>query len=460
MDKNAEIGLWASTRCIWGEEGIISEKWFMVVLILILFLFPCGFCVERLMAFETIYIRADGSVEPYYAPILRSGDVYTLTGDVSSDVDGIVIEKNDTVLDGAGHSVQGLNVEFSVGIYLMGVSNVTVRNIAVTSFENGVLLDMYSVNNVVAGSGFVGNDYGVSCWAFSDNNTLIGNNMVANSLAAVWVVGSSNLTVAGNFVSGNQYGVILESSSDDRIFHNSLVDNVYQVSIYDSVAAWDDGYPSGGNYWSDYGGEDFCRGQFQNETGADGVGDMPLVLDVENCDDYPLVNPWAPPDIAAVGVSPSKAVVGEGFTMLVEVSLANQGSKVEGFTLVVAGNAAVIGMESVVLLAGESGAFYILWNTVGFAKGDYVLSACVEPLMGEVDVGDNFVSDGVVKVVVPGDVNGDGFVELTDFFLASQAFGSYVGHPKWNSDADINDDGFVELQDFFIMSQHFGEHYP
>ena len=460
MDKNAEIGLWASTRCVWGEEGIISKWAFAIIMVLVLSFFPCGCLLERALAFETIYIRADGGVEPYYAPILRSGDVYTLTGDVSSDVDGIVVEKNDTVLDGAGHSVQGMNVQSSVGIYLMGVSNVTVRNIAVTSFENGILLDMYSVNNVVANSSFVGNDYGVSCWAFSDNNTLIGNDMVANSLAAVWVVGSSNLTVAGNFVGGNQYGVILESSSDDRIFHNSLVDNVYQVSIYDSTSTWDDGYPSGGNYWSDYGGADFYRGQFQDETGADGVGDTPLVLDGENCDDYPLVSPWVPPDIAVVGVSPSKAVVGEGFTMLVEVSLANQGSKVEGFTVVVAAGGLVVGAGNVVLMAGEVDAFNVLWSTVGFAKGDYVLSACVEPLMGEVDVGDNFVSDGAVKIVVPGDVNGDGFVELTDFFLASQAFGSYLGHPKWNSDADINDDGFVELQDFFIMSQHFGEHYP
>ena len=153
-----------------GEECIISEKWFMIVMILVVFLFPCGFCLEKMMAFETIYIRADGSVEPYYAPIQITGDVYTLTGDISSNVDGIVIEKNDTILDGAGRSLQGMNVQSSIGIYLMGVSNVTVENIVVTSFENGILLDMYSVNNVIADNSFVGNDYGVSCWAFSARN--------------------------------------------------------------------------------------------------------------------------------------------------------------------------------------------------------------------------------------------------------------------------------------------------
>jgi len=65
-----------------------------------------------------------------------------------------------------------------------------------------------------------------------------------------------------------------------------------------------------------------------------------------------------------------------------------------------------------------------------------------------------------ISYAIVGDINGDGWVELGDFFLASAAFGSSPSDPNWNSNADINNDDIVELTDFFIMSQHFGEHYP
>jgi hypothetical protein len=57
---------------------------------------------------------------------------------------------------------------------------------------------------------------------------------------------------------------------------------------------WDDGYPSGGNYWSDYRGVDLYSGPYQNETGSDGIGDTPYVIDENNVDHYPLMNPWTP----------------------------------------------------------------------------------------------------------------------------------------------------------------------
>jgi len=62
---------------------------------------------------------------------------------------------------------------------------------------------------------------------------------------------------------------------------------------------WDDGYPSGGNYWSDYNGTDYYRGPHQNETGSDGIGDTPYIFintainraNDDNVDRYPLMKP-------------------------------------------------------------------------------------------------------------------------------------------------------------------------
>jgi len=68
---------------------------------------------------------------------------------------------------------------------------------------------------------------------------------------------------------------------------------------------WDDGYPSGGNYWSDYKGTDLYSGPYQNETGSDGIGDTPYVIYGDNVDHYPLMNPWGPSINATVDVIPN-----------------------------------------------------------------------------------------------------------------------------------------------------------
>ena len=50
----------------------------------------------------------------------------------------------------------------------------------------------------------------------------------------------------------------------------------------ESINVWDYGYPSGGNYWSDYVGVDAKSGPHQDLLGSDGVGDTLYVIDVNN----------------------------------------------------------------------------------------------------------------------------------------------------------------------------------
>lgn len=59
---------------------------------------------EGMEATVTIRIRSDGSVDPSFAPIRHDGNLYILTGNTS----GVVIEKDNMTLDGAGLTVQGL----------------------------------------------------------------------------------------------------------------------------------------------------------------------------------------------------------------------------------------------------------------------------------------------------------------------------------------------------------------
>src|SRR5439155_1625322 len=68
---------------------------------------------------------------------------------------------------------------------------------------------------------------------------------------------------------------------------------------------WDDGYPSGGNFWSDYTGVDNCSGPNQDVCpDPDVIGDTPYTIDANNSDRYPLIhlpgNDTVPPSVSIV----------------------------------------------------------------------------------------------------------------------------------------------------------------
>jgi parallel beta-helix repeat protein len=118
----------------------------------------------------------------------------------------------------------------------------------------------------------------------------------------VLLANTTDSTIVNDNITKNEYGVLLFSSSSNLIYHDNFVENPAQVcdvnSTEPSVNVWDNGYPPGGNYWRDYVGSDFYSGLYQNETGSDGIGDMPYVVKGNSQDSYPLL---APIDIFDVG---------------------------------------------------------------------------------------------------------------------------------------------------------------
>jgi hypothetical protein len=59
-----------------------------------------------------------------------------------------------------------------------------------------------------------------------------------------------------------------------------------------------------------------------------------------------------------------------------------------------------------------------------------------------------------------GDVNGDGKVDITDLAMASAAFGSYPGHPRWDPRADVSKDNRIDILDIARVSANFGKTSP
>ena len=341
------------------------------------------------------------------------------------------------------------------------------------------------VNNTVIGAVLVG----VSVWEAS--NSLIDGNVISYNYGyGLTVDSSSNITIVRNNIIENSRGI---ASFDVynlgvRIFHNNLMNNSIRAEgSFDNTTqiALDDGYPSGGNYWSDCAGIDAFQGpnqKYGGEPGSDGFWDQGAVvgwvgeLGWAGEDHFPFTKPypWADHDLGVsfVGVVypvahyfypfvyGPKVVVGQGFSQHLDVFVMNYGSSSEVFNLTVYADTSIIGeFSNVVLDARNSTILEFSWNTSGIEMGNYTVSALVDPVSGESDVSDNnYAIEQMISV--PGDINGDTKVDMRDIGFVASKFSFLPSYTGWNPNHDINDDGKIDMFDIGTAARHFMEHYP
>lgn len=177
---------------------------------------------------------------------------------------------------------------------LVDCSNVTVENLTVTRNYQGILF-ANTTNSVITQNILAENYLGIDLMS-SSNNTLSDDAATENYLAGLVLDSSSNNTISGNnFTANSNAGIWLEYSSNNTVYHNNFIDNTIQAPTSNSGSnIWDDGYPSGGNYWSDYNGIDILSGTYQNVSGSDGIGDETYSISAENVTDrYPLMGPFS-----------------------------------------------------------------------------------------------------------------------------------------------------------------------
>lgn len=121
-----------------------------------------------------------------------------------------------------------------------------------------------------------------------------------------------NRILYNNITNNGGYGVridpkgIIAIAKDNRIYYNNFIDNGASPQAYDEGTnnQWDDGYPSGGNYWSDFSPTciDEFSGPNQDQPGSDGICDDPYIIDSDSQDNYPFKDPF---DILSFSCGPS-----------------------------------------------------------------------------------------------------------------------------------------------------------
>ena len=183
------------------------------------------------------------------------------------------------------------NIVISKDISLVGESKTT------TILEGKYPADVIHIYNTyfteISGFTIKNGTHGI--FVDSSSNTAITNNTISFNCIAINLSSSDHTLISDNDIIYNDIGLSIVSKSNcNRIYHNNL-NNTENVFVYSDCLynLWDDGYPSGGNYWSDYISIDSYHGPKQDIPGGDGIGDTYHNISDNNVDEYPLMSLWS-----------------------------------------------------------------------------------------------------------------------------------------------------------------------
>lgn len=163
-------------------------------------------------------------------------------------------------------------------------------------------------------------------------------------------------------------------------------------------------------------------------------------------------------DVAVVDVVVPYDRVYQGWIVDINVTVMNLGNATETFSVTLYYGDIVIATETVNNL--EPNASVVLgfsWDTINVLPcRNYIIKAVAIIVPGEVNVDNNVLVYGSIKVKIMGDINGDGRVSMDDVMLVIDSFGSYPSHLRWLFDADLDQNGRVTMGDIILVLLNFG----
>lgn len=361
-----------------------------------------------------------------------------------------VLASTDITLESSNFSrnhYAGILVDGSTCMYVY--NNAMIHNLAGIILARPVIIKRSSDNNTIVNNRLINNTYGLQLNTVKYNR--IEGNIIESNDIGLYTECSNFNYILRNIFNGNRIAFQTMHSNDNLIFFNSFLDNEQQVKSYFSLNCWSADYPLGGNYWKGFNSEDFKKGVYQNLSGSDGIADAPYIIDNSNIDLYPQVFPCRSILFEVQEIrflidfySYSKVLFFSYNYTRREISLLVNCSVQDGFRII---------LPKHLLRCSNVGEWKLI---VDGQREPFLIfpSKSVTVLFSNLTAGVHLVEIVgclMFKSEVMGDINLDLKTDGYDVFLVLEAYGSYVGHYRWNPFADLDMDGMVSIVDVLAV---------
>jgi len=170
--------------------------------------------------------------------VIDSPGTYVLSEDIidSSAETCIRIISSHVVLDGQGHTINGLDADETYGVYvynpLMTLTNITVNHLSVADWDYGIYY-RNTTNGCINNNDVSSNSDGIYL-EDSNNYTLVNNTANSNTYRGIYLRSSEGSTLINNTADSNREAITLHRSSNNILEDNDVVSNGGGITLFDS----------------------------------------------------------------------------------------------------------------------------------------------------------------------------------------------------------------------------------